>query len=149
MWRMAEGSARRSRALKRQWGESIWWWGTVIPAPGNHTWGDASQHLHSHPFQEDQQCSLWTSFSNHRDSHPLLNQLQKQKMSQDPLGMLVSYLSKDTVLYGCGYWVLSWITFILLVICRFVSCWLLALSHTVRNKKGKKKKWHSGYSFQR
>lgn len=43
-------------------GESIWRWGIVTPATGNHTQGDTSQHLHSQPFHGDQLFSLRTSF---------------------------------------------------------------------------------------
>lgn len=80
-------------------------------------------------------------FSKHQDvsSHPLLNQLQKQKMSQNPLGLLVGYLSKDTVLYIEKRVLSPFFSFILLLICKVVSCSLLALSHTVRIKKGRKK----------
>lgn len=38
-------------------------------------------------------------------------------MAQDSLGMLVVYLSTDIELFSCGYEVLAWISFILLLIC--------------------------------
>lgn len=128
----AEGNSREAA-----WKESIWWWGAVTPATVSHTQGDTPQHLQSHPFR-DQQLLLWASFRASVNAETflliLLNTLQKQKLSQDPLGMLVGYLNTTTGLYGCGCGVLVWISFILLVTCKVVSCRLLTWSHTVRIK---------------
>lgn len=122
--------------------------GAVTPFTVNHTQGHTPQQLQSHPFKGDQQFLLWTSFRASVNAENflfiLLNKLQKQKMSQDPLGFLlacwlVGFLSTDTGWYSCGYGVIAWISFILSVTCKVVSCWLVSWSHTVRIKVEKKR----------
>lgn len=133
MWMRAEGNSREAA-----WKESIWCWGAMTPVPVSHIQGDTPQHLQIHPFKGDQQFLLWASFRASVNVETflliLLNTLQKQKLSQDPLGMLVGYLNTATGLYGCGCGVLAWINFILLVTCKVVSHWLLTWSHTLRIK---------------